>query len=162
MIKIYSYYIKSWGHWWAIVDENLEQLISLQLKDHPAPKIPDHKKLFSPHWVTELFLCIEDYCKGNKINFSTLKVPLKKPGNTLFSQKVYESLRKIPYGKTCSYQDLAPTPNSARAVGMLMSKNPFILIYPCHRVIGKNGKLTGFSALGGIETKQRMLHLEIS
>jgi methylated-DNA-[protein]-cysteine S-methyltransferase len=75
------------------------------------------------------------------------------PQGTPFQKKVWNSLRKIPYGQTKCYQDIARlvgSPKAVRAVGMANNKNPLPLIVPCHRVIGKNGSLVrdrGFKAI---------------
>jgi len=80
---------------------------------------------------------------------------------TVFQQKVWQELRKIPFGELCSYQEIARAignERAARAVGMANSKNPIPLIIPCHRVIGSNGKLTGFAS--GLNIKQKLIQLE--
>ena len=83
------------------------------------------------------------------------------PDGTLFQKQVWSELEKIPYGKTMSYKDVAHAigkPNAARAVGLACGKNPIPIIIPCHRVIGKNGSLTGYSS--GIDLKKRLLYIE--
>ncbi len=80
-----------------------------------------------------------------------------------FHRRVYEFARGIPAGKTLSYGDVArelSAPRSARAVGQALGKNPFAIIVPCHRVLAAGGKLGGFTANGGLATKQRLLSLE--
>jgi methylated-DNA-[protein]-cysteine S-methyltransferase len=80
---------------------------------------------------------------------------------TPFQQKVWQELQHIPYGQTLSYGDLAVkigSPKAFRAVGMANGKNPISIIVPCHRVIGKDGSLTGFG--GGIDVKRQLLCLE--
>jgi methylated-DNA-[protein]-cysteine S-methyltransferase len=80
-----------------------------------------------------------------------------------FHRRVYELARAIRPGATVSYGDLAEragSPGGARAVGQAMGRNPFAIVVPCHRVLGANGKLGGFSANGGITTKLRLLALE--
>lgn len=80
-----------------------------------------------------------------------------------FTRKVLAATRKVPYGTTVSYKDLArQTGNSraCRAVGGAMAGNPVPLLVPCHRVIGSDGKLHGFSAACGVELKERMLRME--
>lgn len=80
---------------------------------------------------------------------------------THFQKMVWQELVKIPYGETISYGELAGrigNPNASRAVGMANGKNPVSIIVPCHRVIGKNGSLTGFG--GGIDVKKRLLEFE--
>ena len=84
-----------------------------------------------------------------------------EPQGTRFQEQVWEELVKIPYGETISYGQLAErvgNPKAARAVGMANKKNPIPIIIPCHRVIGKNGRLTGFG--GGLDIKARLLELE--
>ena len=80
---------------------------------------------------------------------------------TPFQQTVWDQLRRIPYGETRSYGDLADAlgnPGASRAVGLANGKNPIGIIVPCHRVVGANGSLTGYG--GGLERKQRLLDFE--
>lgn len=82
---------------------------------------------------------------------------------TGFQQAVLSALSHVPQGKMCTYGELAAAvgnPNGARAIGRAMANNPFPLIYPCHRVIGASGKLTGFSGEGGIKLKEYLLKHE--
>jgi methylated-DNA-[protein]-cysteine S-methyltransferase len=82
---------------------------------------------------------------------------------TAFQQRVWEALLTIPYGETRSYGEIAEqvgAPGSARAVGLANGHNPIAIIVPCHRVIGANGKLTGYG--GGIDRKLTLLELEKS
>ncbi|MDQ1771173.1 methylated-DNA--[protein]-cysteine S-methyltransferase [Labilibaculum sp. A4] len=83
------------------------------------------------------------------------------PDGTAFQKQIWNQLLKIPYGKTCSYLDIALAinkPSACRAIGMANSKNPIPIIIPCHRVIGKNGKLTGYA--GGLSNKAKLLEIE--
>jgi len=87
-------------------------------------------------------------------------IPINLEG-TSFQIKVWHALIKIPYGQTFSYQDIAINigkPKACRAVGGANNKNPIIIIVPCHRVIGKNGSLTGYG--GGLDLKEKLLNLE--
>ena len=80
---------------------------------------------------------------------------------TPFQLHVWQALQQIPYGSTRSYGELASllgNPGASRAVGMACNKNPLLLIVPCHRVIGANGKLTGFAC--GLDVKRYLLLLE--
>lgn len=100
---------------------------------------------------------ILEYLNGSR---KTFNIPIKLNG-TDFQKKVYEETLKIPYGSTKTYGEIANSignPKSMRAVGMALNKNPFWIIIPCHRVIGKNNKLTGFA--GGIDKKLSILKLE--
>lgn len=83
------------------------------------------------------------------------------PEGTPFQQQVWSALETIEWGKTLTYKALANKlnkPSAARAVGTAIGKNPLPIFIPCHRVIGSNGSLTGFS--GGIDIKQKLLALE--
>ena len=83
------------------------------------------------------------------------------PRGTPFQQKVWKQLLRIPYGETISYGELARqigNPNASRAVGLANGSNPIPIIIPCHRVIGSNGKLTGYG--GGLPIKEKLLALE--
>lgn len=80
-----------------------------------------------------------------------------------FKEKVYEITKTIPKGKVATYGQiarLAGNPKASRAVGAIMKHNPFAPIVPCHRVVGSNGNLTGFSGGSGISTKKEMLKSE--
>ena len=100
---------------------------------------------------------LDDYFAGNLREFS---VPIKATG-TDFRTRVWEELKKIPYGETITYKELAArikNPAAIRAVGGANHHNPINIIIPCHRVIGANGNLTGYG--GGIENKKFLLELE--
>jgi methylated-DNA-[protein]-cysteine S-methyltransferase len=89
-------------------------------------------------------------------------VPLA-PQGTAFQQLVWRTLLEIPYGETWSYGELAKRigkPNAARAVGLANGSNPIPIMIPCHRVIGSNGKLTGYG--GGLSIKEKLLALEVA
>lgn len=97
------------------------------------------------------------YLNGESINFT---FPIDLSGTTL-QLEVFEALKTIPYGETRTYTEIAEQinrPKAVRAVGIAIGKNPLLVIIPCHRVIGKSGKLTGYS--GGIPMKQALLTLE--
>ena len=87
-------------------------------------------------------------------------LPPLKPEGTPFQQKVWKLLLQIPYGKSCTYGDLAKALDckSAQAVGGAVGKNPISILIPCHRVVGVDGKLTGYA--GGIEKKAALLKSE--
>ncbi len=101
---------------------------------------------------------LERYFEGHEVFFPD---SVDLTGATSFQKEVWLSLRDIPYGKTISYSELANRsgkPGAARAIGQALSVNPLPVILPCHRVIGWNGELTGYS--GGIALKRRLLDLE--
>ena len=82
---------------------------------------------------------------------------------TSFQNKVWKELKKIPYGETRSYKEIAHAighPQAARAVANACAKNPYAPTVPCHRVIRSDGKLGGYSAKGGIKKKAELLRME--
>lgn len=106
---------------------------------------------------TEVKAQLNQYFAGSLRSFS---LPLQ-PCGTSFQLSVLDELQKIPYGTTVSYREIATRlgkPQAMRAVGAANGRNPIPVIIPCHRVIGSNGKLTGFG--GGLPTKEALLKLE--
>lgn len=100
---------------------------------------------------------LSEYFNGRLKEFD---LPYKLIG-TDFQKSVWEYLLKIPYGETRTYKDVAiaiDNPKACRAVGMANNKNPLTILVPCHRVIGSNGKLTGY--FGGVEMKAGLLDME--
>lgn len=84
-----------------------------------------------------------------------------RPAGTPFQQAVWRQISSIPFGQTRSYADLAAALGSApRAVGAACARNPLPIIIPCHRVLAKDGRLTGYSGGQGIQTKRQLLDLE--
>ena len=82
---------------------------------------------------------------------------------TDFQRRVWKEISKIPFGETRTYKDLATAigkPNSSRAVANACGKNPYPVIIPCHRVIRSDGKLGGYSGVGGVKKKKELLKLE--
>ena len=100
---------------------------------------------------------LDEYFQGKRKEFD---LPLAYTG-TPFQESVWRELQRIPYGETRSYEDIAVkigNPKAVRAVGQANNKNPILLLIPCHRVIHKNGDISGFAC--GIETKKYLLELE--
>jgi methylated-DNA-[protein]-cysteine S-methyltransferase len=90
-------------------------------------------------------------------------VSLDLTGVVDFNARVFETTRAIPPGVTRTYGEIARAigqPHGARAVGQALGRNPFAIIVPCHRVVGADGRMVGFSANGGVATKMRMLEIE--
>ena len=100
---------------------------------------------------------LDEYFQGKRTTFS---LPFKLTG-TPFQLAVWKELQNIPYGKTTSYKEITQKinkPKAYRAVGMANNKNPLPIIIPCHRVIGSDGRLTGYA--GGTARKLALLQLE--
>ena len=107
----------------------------------------------------EAALQILAYLEGKR---QQLDFPIRMVG-TPFQQRVWQALQQIPYGATRTYGEIATAignSRASRAVGMACNKNPLLLIVPCHRVVGANGKLVGFAY--GTEAKRWLLELEKS
>ncbi|SEH19646.1 methylated-DNA-[protein]-cysteine S-methyltransferase [Sphingopyxis sp. YR583] len=112
---------------------------------------PDHPVL------VETERQLGEYFSGDRRSFD---VPLSFAG-TDFQKRVWAALLAIPFGETRSYGEIADqlgNPGASRAVGAANGRNPISIIAPCHRVVGSNGKLTGFA--GGLEAKAFLLDLE--
>lgn len=100
---------------------------------------------------------LQAYGRGELTEF-TFKLDLH---NTPFFKEVLEETRRVPYGQTATYGDIAMRvgrPNSARAIGRAMATNPIPIVLPCHRITGSNGSLTGYG--GGLDMKTALLKME--
>lgn len=121
------------------------------------PELSDEYKICETDIIKNCHNQLNEYFDKKR---KTFDLPLN-PKGTEFMLKVYNELLKIPYGETKCYKEIALSinnPNASRAVGMANNKNPIPIIIPCHRVIGKNGKLVGYG--GGLEIKKFLLELE--
>ena len=128
-----------------------DMVVSLRL----ASKLPPENQ---PSLFSEIVtLQLQEYFCGSRKEFD---LPLA-PGGSPFQQLVWQELRRIPYGQTRSYTQIASmlgNPKAARAVGQAANRNPLWIVIPCHRVVGKNQSLTGYA--GGLSLKQSLLELE--
>lgn len=141
----------------AEIVANDNALLSVSLVDQPAgggtmdvdpAGVPVLKKFLKE---------LDEYFLGVRRNFS---VKLER-GGTSFQREVWRELENIPFGKTASYADVARAigrPKAVRAVGVAIGKNPHWVLVPCHRVIGRDGSLTGYA--GGMERKKWLLEHE--
>ncbi len=118
---------------------------------------PESDFTYEQNYLTPYVAQLEEYFEGKRRIFD---VPLDLKG-TDFQISVWQALLRIPYGTTKAYSEIAreiKRPKAVRAVGGAIGANPVSIIVPCHRVIGKDGTLTGFG--GGLEIKERLLRLE--
>ena len=98
---------------------------------------------------------------GNPVDLSD--IPLDLAAAPDFHRRVYDVARTIPAGQTLTYGEIArrlDAPHESREVGQALGRNPIAIIVPCHRVLGADGKMGGFSANGGVSTKRRILEIE--
>lgn len=134
--------------------KDLNDVTSWQSKNYPnsilvsdSEKVALYKKQF------------QEYLNGNRFEFD---FPIDLNGSP-FQMKVWNALLDIPYGQTASYLDLAFKLNrdhkSAQAIGGAVGANPLSIVYPCHRVVGNDGSLTGYA--GGLEIKKALLNHEL-
>ena len=107
--------------------------------------------------LAEAMRQLAEYFAGERREF---ELPLA-PEGTPFMRRVWAELVKVPYGATATYGEIAErigNPGGSRAVGLANNRNPIAIIIPCHRIIGRSGKLVGYA--GGVELKERLLALE--
>ena len=116
----------------------------------------------APAWIPPLITRVQHHLTGQLQTFAD--APYAFDTVTAFERRVYELTLAIPNGETRSYGELAGAlslpPGGSRAVAAALGANPWPLLVPCHRVVGADGRMTGFSGPGGIRTKTRLLALE--
>ena len=126
-------------------------------KDNSDIEIKDDLPIFG-----QVETWLESYFSGEQ---TPIKIPLQ-PKGTMFQESVWKILQEIPYGETMTYGEIAQriakekgvATYSAQAVGQAVGKNPISILVPCHRVLGKNGALTGYA--GGVHRKEQLLRTE--
>jgi len=114
-----------------------------------------------PSPIAQTIADIERYFRGEKIDFSNLRLDLRVCSP--FHKAVYDATRAIGWGAVATYGEIARgvgSPGAARAVGHALSRNPIAIIIPCHRILAAGGKIGGFSAHGGASAKARLLEIE--
>ena len=126
-------------------------------KDNSDIEIKDDLPIFG-----QVETWLESYFSGEQ---TPIKIPLQ-PKGTVFQEEVWKILQEIPYGEMMTYGEIAQriakekgvATYSAQAVGQAVGKNPISILIPCHRVLGKNGALTGYA--GGVHRKEQLLRIE--
>ncbi len=114
-----------------------------------------------PPWVNAIISRAQCHLSGEMQDFADL--PYSWHTVSDFQRKVYQAALRVKAGQTASYGELAAAadcPSATREVGRALGQNPWPLLVPCHRFIGADGRMTGFSSPGGIKTKLRLLALE--
>ena len=125
--------------------DQLARAFGVRVLRSPAPVEPARREL-------------DEYFGGRRRDFD-LNVDVRLLGD--FNRRVLRELARVPYGEVVTYGELATRaarPRAARAVGMVMNRNPLPIVLPCHRVVGANGKLVGYA--GGLGRKEALLRLE--
>lgn len=137
-----------------IITDNGEAITGIHFDRYEIPKDYVEKET---DLIKETKRQLDEYFKGKR---KTFNIPMNLEG-TDFQRSVWKALQDIPYGETKSYSEIAElinNPKACRAVGLANNKNPISIIIPCHRVIGKSGKLVGYG--GGLDIKEKLLKLE--
>ncbi|MCD7928649.1 MAG: methylated-DNA--[protein]-cysteine S-methyltransferase [Clostridiales bacterium] len=140
----------------AGVEQGAVALLSSNAPSAESQGLPEEEAL-----LNRLEQQLGEYFHGTR---QTFDLPVRLVG-TPFQRQVWEQLRQIPYGETCTYGEIAAAlgnPRASRAVGAACGRNNILLLVPCHRVVGKDDALTGFSAAGGVAAKKFLLRLERS
>ena len=136
------------------IEENGEAITKI---DFAKKEIEEYIEKKETLLLKEAIKQLHEYLEGKRNLFD---LPLA-PEGTEFQNKVWNALKEIPFGETRSYGEIAKVignEKASRAVGMANNKNPIMIVIPCHRVIGANGKLVGYA--GGVEVKEILLNLE--
>ncbi len=138
---------------WLMIGASDIGITEIRFVDQVPPKPwSDH------HFLIQCKRELDEYFTGQRQKFG---VSLDLQQATPFERKVWQQLLQIPYGNVLTYSDVATKinqPKAARAVGKANGDNPISIIIPCHRLIGRDGKLRGYA--GGLERKQALLELE--
>lgn len=148
----------------GIVYATDQGVVKVEIPDLSRDETAHHEVLpeFEPSEITvHAAHMLQRYFKGERIDFGDIPVVLG--GLTPFCHKVLNVIRNLAYGEICSYGQVAlecGSPRAARAVGGALASNPIPVIIPCHRVVASDGRLTGFSAPGGENTKRVLLKME--
>ena len=147
-----NYFYKKTKIGYITVFENENKIIGLKFN-----KIKDNSNFILSSLIEKTFIELNEYFEGKRKKFD---IPIK-PNGTDFQKKVWMELTKIPYGTYTTYKNIADkigNKNASRAVGSANNKNPILIIIPCHRVIGSNNKLRGYSQ--GINYQEKLLKIE--
>jgi len=142
--------------WLQLPEASETKTVSLLKK-----KLPQASKAEPTVIIQRAIKLLQLHLSGTNQDFRG--IPLDLSQCTEFSRQVYEATRKVLAGQVVTYADIANQigqTSATRAVGRALGSNPVAIIVPCHRVIGKGGNMTGFSAFGGCDTKVRLLSIE--
>lgn len=144
-------------------------IVALQLPEATAAgtrarlqrRWPGAQETLPPANVRDVIARVQELLKGKAVELGDIQLDLDAVPE--FHRRVYEVARTIPPGHTMTYGQIArqlDAPQESREVGQALGRNPIAIIVPCHRVLGADGKMGGFSAVGGVATKRRLLEIE--
>jgi methylated-DNA-[protein]-cysteine S-methyltransferase len=134
---------------------------ALRVRARVRRRFPTAVQASPPPVVESWIALVKGNLSGEPVDLSAVELDTREVPE--LDAQVYRLARKIPFGQTLTYGEIARRLGDvhlAREVGQALGRNPFPIVVPCHRVIAANGRLGGFSAVGGVATKQRLLALE--
>ena len=150
----------AWGDK-GVVGVQLPQESGARTQARLAGRFPDAAYAEPPAQIAQVIAAVGRLLAGEPVDLTG--VVLDEEGLPEFDRAAWAVARTVPPGETITYGQIAARlgdPHAARAVGRAMGANPFPIIVPCHRVLGADGRMGGFSAAGGIEAKARLLSIE--
>jgi methylated-DNA-[protein]-cysteine S-methyltransferase len=150
----------AWGPQ-GIIGVSLPEAQEVRLRARFMTRFPEAEEAPASPAIAATIARIQALLRGERDDLQD--IVLDDADVPAFNKRVYDAARRIPPGATRTYGDIASElgdPLLAREVGQALSRNPFPIIVPCHRVLAAGGKTGGFSATGGVETKFRMLAIE--
>jgi methylated-DNA-[protein]-cysteine S-methyltransferase len=145
----------------AIVGVRLPESDEARSRARLADRHPQACEAQPPAFVRDAMARVVRLLAGEKLDLADVTLDFGDAPD--LHRRIYEVVRAIPAGKTLTYGEVARAvgqPHAAQAVGQAMGRNPCPILMPCHRVLGADGKIGGFSAPGGARTKQRLLEIE--
>jgi methylated-DNA-[protein]-cysteine S-methyltransferase len=140
---------------------HLPELDAARVRARMRRRLPTAEEVLPPPDIALAIARMAAQLNGETSDLTSVQLDLQDVAP--FDREVYALARTIPVGETVSYGDIARRLGNvrlARDVGQALGRNPFPIVVPCHRVIGADGRLGGFSARGGVTTKQRLLAIE--
>jgi methylated-DNA-[protein]-cysteine S-methyltransferase len=150
----------AWGDK-GVVGVQLPQESGARTQARLAGRFPDAAYAEPPAQIAQVIAAVGRLLAGEPVDLTG--VMLDEDGLPAFDRAAWAVARTVPPGETITYGQIAARlgdPHAARAVGRAMGANPFPIIVPCHRVLGADGRMGGFSAAGGVEAKARLLSIE--
>lgn len=150
----------AWGDQ-GIVGIQLPETEAARIRTRLRRRFPTGEEALPSFEVQEAIAAIETLLAGEPSDLSAIQLDMRRVPE--FAQRVYEIARTVKAGETCTYGQIAAQLGDkllSRDVGQALARNPYPIVVPCHRVVAAGGKLGGFSAAGGVATKQRLLAIE--
>lgn len=147
------------GH--GITATQLPEADSARAANRLSRRLPDAREAAPPPIVKAAIARIAAHLRGERVRYDGIVLDRRRVG--AFERAVYDAAVAIPHGETRTYGALAASlgqPEAAQAVGQALGRNPWPIVVPCHRILGADGKVGGFSAPGGAATKLKLLEIE--